>query len=233
MPIVEKKASYWADDLEFPCVLCTPSGEGPFPSVMVLHGSDGFKPNHAQIARILAREGMAAFVPTWFGGDSPRSHWDGVHAGDLSAGIAWLESIPTVNPDRLGLIGFSRGGGLALILAGLRPQVKAIVNYFGLTAWQGGLQEFPHLPLNASDPYDFVRHISCPILSFHGANDTVVSVEDTRNLDIACRKYGVRHNYAIYPNVDHSFIWPGDKYQQHAHMDSWKKAIAFFKQHLL
>ncbi|MEJ1992877.1 MAG: dienelactone hydrolase family protein [Maritimibacter sp.] len=102
-----------------------------------------------------------------------------------------------------------------------------------MSAWQGGLQEFPHLPLNATDPYDFVRHISCPILSFHGANDTVVSVEDTRNLNTACRKYGVRHHYVIYPNVDHSFIWPGDKYRQNEHKDSWKKTTAFFKKHLI
>lgn len=233
MPVVEENTAYPADNLEIPCFLCTPTDDGPFPLVIVLHGSDGFKPNHAHIARNLARQGLAAIAPTWFGGDSQRSHWNELHPGDITAGVSWLESSPAVDTNRLGLIGFSRGGGLALIMGALMPHTRAIVNYFGLTAWQGGLQEFPHLPLNATDPYDFVRHISCPILSFHGANDTVVSVEDTRNLNTACRKYGVRHHYVIYPNVDHSFIWPGDKYRQNEHKDSWKKTTAFFKKHLI
>jgi carboxymethylenebutenolidase len=233
MPVAEQTTSYRAADLEIPCFLCTPAGKGPFPLVIVLHGSDGFKPNHAQVARQLARQGLAALAPTWFGGDSPRSHWDELHPADISAGLFWARSLPAVDTNRLGLIGFSRGGGLALIMGALMAQARAIVNYFGLTAWNGGLQEFPHLPLNAADPYDFVGRISCPVLSFHGAADTVVSAEDTRNLDAACRKYGVRHNYVIYPNVDHSFIWPGDSHRQHAHEDSWEKTIAFFKEHLL
>lgn len=233
MPVVEENTAYRADDLEIPCFFCTPAGDGPFPLVIVLHGSDGFKPNHAQIARNLARQGLAAIAPTWFGGDSTRAHWDELHPGDITAGVVWLESSPAVDTNRLGLIGFSRGGGLALIMGALMPQTRAIVNYFGLTAWQGGLQEFPHLPLNASDPYDFVRRISSPILSFHGARDTVVPAEDTLNLDIACRKFGVRHHYVIYSNVDHSFIWPGEKHRQHAHKDSWEKTVAFLIGHLL
>lgn len=232
MPVVEKNTSYRADDLEIPCFFCTPAGEGPFPAVMVLHGSDGFKPNHAQMARNLARQGFAAIAPTWFGGSSPRSHWDRLHTGDITAGVAWLESRPAVAAHRLGVIGFSRGGGLALIVGALMPQTKAIVSYFGLTSWQGGLQEFPHLPLNAADPYDFVRQISCPLLSFHGEKDTVVPVEDTLNLDAACRKYGVRHDFVIYPNVNHSYIWSGDKYHQQAHEDSWKRTVSFLKKHL-
>ncbi len=232
MPVAEIKTAYRAGAVEIPCLFCLPEGEGPFPPVMVLHGSDGFKSNHARIARNLAREGLAALAPTWFGGKAPRAHWDQLHPRDITAGLSWLESRPAVAADRLGLIGFSRGGGLALVMGALLPQTRAIVNYFGLTGWQGGLEEFSHLPLNASAPYDFVRRIRCPILSFHGEMDTVVPVEDTRNLDAACRKYGVRHDYVIYPNVNHSFVWPGDKYRQQAHADSWEKTVAFLKKHL-
>ena len=232
MPVDEKMTTYRAEGLEIPCLFCIPAGEGPFPLVMTLHGSDGFKSNHAQIARIIAGEGIAAMAPTWFGGESPRAHWDELQADDITAGVAWLRNRPEVDTDRLGMIGFSRGGGLALIMGALMPRTRAIVNYFGLTAWQGGLQEFPNLPLNAADAYDFVRRIHCPILSFHGAMDTVVPAEDTLNLNAACQKYGIDHNYIIYPDVDHSFIWPGDKHRPHAHKDSWDRTIAFFKKHL-
>lgn len=232
MPVVEKHTTYRANDLVIPCFFCIPPGEGSFPLVIVLHGSDGFKPNHAEIARSLCREGIAAIAPTWFGGESPRSHWDELRISDITAAITWLEKVPEIDTNRLGLIGFSRGGGLAAIIGSRMPQARAIVNYFGLTAWQGGLQEFPHIPLNAANPYEFVRRINCPILSFHGGGDTVVPAEDTLNLDNACRKYNVLHEYVIYPDVDHSFIWPGDKHRPEAHADSWGKSVAFFKKNL-
>ena len=107
--------------------------------MIVLHGSDGFKPNHEEIARKLAAEGFAALAVSWFGGASARSHWRALRADDILHSVAFLKQQSTVDAEKLGLIGFSRGGGLALIMASLIPQVKSVVNYFGLTAWQGGL----------------------------------------------------------------------------------------------
>jgi dienelactone hydrolase len=31
------------------------------------------------------------------------------------------------------------------------------------------------------------------------------------------------------PGVNHSFIWPGDKYDRKAHLDSWDKTLQFLK----
>ena len=233
MPVAATHTTYPADRVEIPCFYCTPDGDGPFPPVLVIHGSDGFKDNHADIALRLARSGFAAIGPTWFGGESARTHWDEVEAADLTAAADWLEKQPEILADRMGLMGFSRGGGLALVIGSMLPRARAIVNYFGLTRWQGGLQELARLKLNAFDPYNFVGRLSCPVLSFHGENDTVVPVEDTLNLDNACRQYGVPHDYTIYPEVDHSFIWAGgDTYRPEAHADSWEKAIAFLKKNL-
>jgi dienelactone hydrolase len=181
------------------------------------------------IARKLAKEGFAALTLTWFGGGSSRSRWSAVRADDILQAVAFLEQQPAVDADRLGLIGFSRGGGLALIMAALIPQSKAVVNYFGLTAWKAGLEEFDYLPLNESEPLDFIRKLCCPVLSFHGEADTVVSANNTIELDMACKKYGVDHRYILYRGVNHSFIWPGDKYDRKAHLDSWDKTLRFFK----
>lgn len=232
MEITCRKPSIQADDGAIPAFFCLPPGKGRFPAVIVLHGSDGFKSNHAEYAENLCREGFAVLVPTWFGGKSPRRHWDEVRASDLLRAAAWLRSRAGVYPDRIGCLGFSRGGGLALIFGALLPETRAIVNYFGLTAWKGGLEEFAHLPLNKNDPLDFVEKIPCPVISFHGDQDNVVPVENTYRLDDACRRFGVDHRYFIYPRVNHSFVWPGDKYNENARMDSWKRAIAFL-QHLL
>ena len=224
-----EKISYPAGDISVPGCLCLPPGQTACAPVIIFHGSDGFKPNHEMIAHKLAMEGFAALALTWFGGDSPRSQWGEVRADDILPAVAFLKQLPTVDTDRLGMIGFSRGGGLALVMASLIPQTRAVVNYFGLTAWKGGLEEFYHLPLNKSEPLDFIKRLTCPVLSFHGTNDTVVPVGNTIKMDTACKKFGIDHRYILYPGVNHSFIWPGDQYDPKAHLDSWDRTLGFFK----
>ena len=229
MRVLTKKISYPAGDIRVPGFFCLPETLAPCAAIIIFHGSDGFKPNHAMITRKLADEGFAALSPTWFGGASARSHWREVRAVDILQAISFLNQQPAVDSDKLGLIGFSRGGGLALIMGSLIPQTKAIVNYFGLTSWQGGMEEFDYLSLSPNDHLNFIYKINCPILSFHGSADTVVPAQNTLNLDAICRKYRVDHRYILYPGVNHSFIWPGDKHDQQAHQDSWDMTLKFFK----
>ena len=228
-----KKITLQTGDVKIPGFFCLPAGRGPFPVVIVFHGSDGFKANHAEITRKLAKEGFAALAPTWFGGDPARPHWDAVRPEDIFVTVSWLRQALAVDINRLGLMGFSRGGGLAVILGALIPETKAIVNYFGYVSWRSELEEFSYLPLNKEDPLDFVQRMTCPILSFHGDSDTVVSVENTLRLDRICRRYGVEHQHVLYSGVDHSFVWPGDKYNKDAHLDSWERTLRFLKTKLM
>ena len=232
MRYLPEKIAYPAGDINVPGYLCLPQGQTDCAPVIIFHGSDGFKPNHEMISHKLAMEGFAALAVTWFGGESARSEWGEVRADDILQAVAFLEHLPAVDTGRLGLIGFSRGGGLALVMASLIGQTKAVVNYFGLTSWKSGLEEFSHLPLNKSEPLDFIKHLACPVLSFHGEIDDVVPVSNTIAVDTACKKFGIDHRCILYPGVNHSFIWPGDKYNQEAHLDSWERTLAFFKQSL-
>lgn len=232
MAIIQKEVIWQAGDARIPALFCKPDGYGPFAVVLVLHGSDGFKPNHAAVGRQLSEAGFASLAPTWFGASAERDHWDKLRQDDILAGVTWLKKTPAIDCNRLALIGFSRGGGLVLIMGSLIPETRAIVNYFGLTAWKNGLEEFRHLNLNPDAHLDFVQNLSCPILSFHGTKDSVVSIENTLQLDRTCQKYGLDHTMVRYPDVDHSFIWPGDKYNRQAHEDAWGKTLWFLRTHL-
>lgn len=232
MAIIEKQIICRTDETRIPGLFFQPEGQGPFAVVIAFHGSDGFKSNHAAVARKLAEAGFAALALTWFGASSERAHWSQVRQEDIFAGVSWLKKEPAVDRHRLGLMGFSRGGGLALMMGSLIPQTRAIVNYFGLTAWENGLEEFRNFNLNHPGHLDFVKNISGPILSFHGTRDTVVPVENTLQLDMACQKYGLDHTLILYPGLDHSFIWPGDKHNREAHEDSWGKTLQFLRKNL-
>ncbi len=222
-----------AGDAVVPGVVCVPRQEGPHPLVLVLHGSDGFGPQHIEVTRALARAGLAAAAPEWFGGSPARPSWGDLRPSDLVAVVREARRRSGVSRSGLAVMGFSRGGGIALLAATVLRGVRGVVNYFGLTAWEGGLGEYRHFHLDPDDPLGFVARIACPVLSFHGDRDDVVPVDNTLALDEACRRHRVAHRMVIYPGVGHSFIWPGNPlYVPEAHRSSWALALAFLRERL-
>ncbi|MBN2332530.1 MAG: dienelactone hydrolase family protein [Deltaproteobacteria bacterium] len=232
--IIKKNVVIPAGEISIPGFFCRPETGGPFAAVIVFHGTDGFQPQHRELAATLAREGYAVLVPEWFGDQLPRRRsWDMLPPEDLAAMGGWIGAAEAVDDRHLALLGASRGGGLALYAGTVISGVRTVVNFFGLTCWHGGMDSFKQLPLNSDDHLDFLSRLPCPVISFHGNRDTVVPVENTYLLDNACRRLGIKHPYHIYPGVDHSFIWPGNRrYHPEARRDSWTRMLAFLKKQL-
>jgi dienelactone hydrolase len=106
-------------------VLCRPSGPGPWPGVIMLGGAEGGL--HADDAALLAGHGFVVLALAYFGlpGLPPTAlnvplEYFGT-ALDFLAGHA----------DRLGVVGGSKGGEAALLLAATFPQVRAVVSVCG------------------------------------------------------------------------------------------------------
>src|SRR6188474_1200730 len=47
-----------------------PRGRGPFPVVVILHGTHGLAQEYVQLAADLARAGVMAVAPCWFAGST-------------------------------------------------------------------------------------------------------------------------------------------------------------------
>ena len=92
-----------------------PTGQGPFPAVVYLHGSGpmtraGFRP----YAEAFARLGMASLFYDKRGTGSSTGSWltaslDDL-AGDALAAVHYLESQDGIDPQRIGFWGISQGG---------------------------------------------------------------------------------------------------------------------------
>lgn len=113
-----------------------PGRTGPVPAVMLAHGLGGTKESVAQEAEALARDGFV--VLTWsargFGDSSGVSHLNhpDYEVTDAVALVDWLAARPEVRSDapgdpRIGVVGSSYGGALALWLAGVDQRIDAIV----------------------------------------------------------------------------------------------------------
>jgi dienelactone hydrolase len=118
--------------------LYLPIGASPAGAVVVLDGCDGVGPHYREWARRLADWGYAALLIDSFG---PRGFKEVCNKGllvppeaqacDAFDGAAYLRASLTVRAQRVGVIGFSHGGGAVLkaVLAGLvrRPGEPAFV----------------------------------------------------------------------------------------------------------
>ncbi|MBW3540154.1 MAG: alpha/beta hydrolase, partial [Planctomycetes bacterium] len=97
-----------------------PTGSGPFPAVLVVHGGawrSGGKGQLAGYARSLAREGIAAFAINYR--LAPR-HKFPAQIEDCRDAVRWIRKHAEdfqVDPVRLGALGYSAGGHLVTLLA--------------------------------------------------------------------------------------------------------------------
>ena len=110
--------------------------DGRVPAVLLAHGFGGTKDSVSSDAESLADRGYA--VLTWtaqgFGRSGGQIHLDSpdYEVRDAQRLLDWLAARPEVRLDapgdpRVGVVGGSYGGGLALLLAGQDPRVDAIV----------------------------------------------------------------------------------------------------------
>lgn len=128
-------------DVEFPTDdgvtlrgwLFTPDGPGPYPAITMAHGFAGVKEHGLErFARRFADAGFVVLVHDHrgFGASDglPRNDinpW--VQIADWRRAISFLESLPLVAPDRIGLWGSSYAGGHAIVLGATDRRLRAVV----------------------------------------------------------------------------------------------------------
>lgn len=114
--------------------LFLPSGPGPHPAVVMLHGAGRERLNATPrfFGRRLARCGVAALVYDKRGTGASGGQWETTHfedfVTDAVAALAFLRRHPAVGAQPVGVMGFSQGGRLATVVAARRPEVAFVVS---------------------------------------------------------------------------------------------------------
>lgn len=93
------------------------------PAIVVLGGSEGGL--HDDQARLLAEHGYAALALAYFGIDPLPKQLSAIPVETVSHGIDWLVARPDVDAARIGILGTSKGGELALLAASREPRIRA------------------------------------------------------------------------------------------------------------
>jgi carboxymethylenebutenolidase len=207
--------------------LVQPSGEGPFPAVLVIHENRGLNPYIEDVARRAAAAGFLALAPDGLApvGGYPGNDDDG---RDLQAGLdqgklrtdmvnsARYLKAHALSTRKLGVTGFCWGGGVVNFLAvTLGGDLQAAVPFYGAA------------PAAAQ-----VAAIKAALLIHYAELDTRITGMWPA-FETALKANHVRYEMHVYPGTQHGFHNNSTpRYDPAAAKLAWDRTIAFFKREL-
>lgn len=248
---VAEEAAYTQEDItidagdhQIPATVTLPKGaEGEkFPAVIMLHGNGSTRHEagnaYDYTAPELAKAGIATIRFDYIGnGDSTSDYIDFTYdkgVADAMKCYEYLSTLPSIDMERVGIMGWSMGGRLALLTAGRNDVFKSVLTWAGAYDQKGNEEEQYAIakengfylveydwrePLKQSPAYyecamniDYpaeVAAIKAPILAINGTEDNVVLPETAQQIIDASTSEGSR--VLLLEGADHTFnVFSGD-----------------------
>jgi dienelactone hydrolase len=249
------------------CDVRRPEGTGPFPAVVILHGFKGFKDwgMFPPTARRLAERGLASVaMNTSRNGVEERleeftdleafaRNTPGRELGDVATvvdAVAAGELGAELDAERIGLLGHSRGGGVAVLAAAADPRIRCLVTWASIARFlrytdravaewrRTGRLEVPNArtgqrmwldrtvldDLEANrERYDLeaaARRVTAPYLAVHGERDEAVEPGDSARLIELAGSSEKR--LLVVPRAGHTF---GAAHPWNGGSPAWEEAV--------
>ncbi|MGE5378109.1 MAG: acyl-CoA thioester hydrolase/BAAT C-terminal domain-containing protein [Bacteroidota bacterium] len=189
-----------------------PAGDGPFPAVIALVGSQGGLLR--QSPKVLASHGYAVLSLAYFNYTSPVDNTSlpnslfMIPVEYFGKAIEWLQSQPGVDPKRIGLIGFSIGGTVALQVATIYPQVKTVIAIGSPTIIEDRELSYQGQVLPRDIP---IEKINCSILLISGEKDSQLDSVKFGGAAVARLKennFSFPYRHMINPGAGHLISFP-------------------------
>ena len=198
------------------------------PAVIVIHEIYGLTEWEPTVADRLAKEGFVAILPDLLSTKHGQTPADQNKAreligelepervtADLNAVYDYVNRLPAVERDHIGVIGFCWGGGQSFRYATNNPNLKAAVVAYG----------------PAPDSADLKR-IKAPVLGVYAEKDERINAS-LPNVAAKMQSAGKTFSYEMYPGTGHGFLKPGrDGYDTPQREKAWKRIFEFYRARL-
>ncbi|WP_428151865.1 acyl-CoA thioester hydrolase/BAAT C-terminal domain-containing protein [Brevundimonas sp.] len=142
-------------------------------AVIVLGGSEGGLGGSSRLARRLAADGFDAIAVSYFGEPGQAENLDLIPIEPVDRALAWLNARPD-GPEPVAIVGVSKGGELALLVASRNPAIAAVVAavpsnvvWAGIdrtggavgSSWTADGQPLPHVPYDLSKGFSGIFNL--------------------------------------------------------------------------
>jgi carboxymethylenebutenolidase len=207
--------------------LVQPTGDGPFPAVLVMHENRGLNPYIKDVARRFAAAGFLALAPDGLApiGGYPGNDDDGrtmqrtLDQAELRKDMvnsARFVKAHELSTGKLAATGFCWGGGTTNFLATeLGDELQAAAPFYGAAA-----------------ATDRVQMIKAAVQVHYAEKDDWVN-ELRPDYEAALVANGVSHEMHVYPGTRHGFHnYSTPRYNADAAKLAWERMVAFFRTHL-
>ncbi|HNC89841.1 MAG TPA: dienelactone hydrolase family protein [Anaerolineales bacterium] len=204
-----------------------PEGEGPFPTVIMIHEFYGLRESIVGKADFLAKEGYLVIAPDTFRGSTtswiPRAIYQVINTKpedvntDLDSVYAWLETQSDVDAGRIAILGFCYGGRTSLVYSLHNSKLAATVIFYGSPE---------------TDP-EVLKSLPGPVLGIFGGADQSISVEEVDQFDKALTIANIQHEITVYDGQPHAFVENVEGIQAGgAQGEAWAQMLAFLEKNL-
>lgn len=219
--------------------LAQPKGSGSFPAVIVFQEIFGVNDHIRDVTERIATEGYVAIAPAIFQRLAPgfetgytpaaietgRAYKMQTHAAELisdtQATLTYLKSLPAVNAEAIGTLGFCFGGHVAYLVATL-PDIKATASFYG-----AGITTMT--PGGGAPTLHRTGDIAGVLYAFFGDQDASIPAAEVAQIKAALSAHHIPHQVFCYP-ADHGFFCDQrSSYQPEAAAHAWQQVLQLFR----
>ncbi len=212
---------------------------------MVYHPLHQYLANHGYVVFAINNRGSDGYGKTFKQLDDQK-HGEG-DLDDCVSSKRMLIETGYVNPDRIGIMGGSYGGYMALAALAFRPEEFEVgVDIFGISNWHRTVQNIPvwwevfreslEKEMGDFDDEEYFRSISPifhaeniikPLIVLQGANDPRVLKIESDQIVEAVENNGVPVRYVLFEDEGHGFRKKENK------VEGYKAILHFLDQYLM
>src|SRR5712671_3818208 len=225
---------------DMPVYFARPAGVANPPVILVAMEIFGLHEYIRDVTRRLGKLGALAVAPDYYfrKGDLTKvtempalfpivnAKTDAELFADLDATVAWAKS-QGGNTDRLGIMGFCRGGRTVWEYVAQNPGLKAGVAFYGTVVDPPAQAEiWPKSPMQRA------AEMKAPVLGLYGEADQGIPGAQVEAMKAALTAAGKTAEFKIYPGAPHGFHADyRPSYRKEAAEAAWNEMISWFKKY--
>lgn len=142
---------------------------------------------------------------------------------DLDSTVAWAKS-EGGNADRLGVMGFCRGGRNVWHYSTHGGPLKAGVAFYGSL-----IDKTDAAPRNS---IELASEVKVPVLGLYGADDDGIKLDQVKDMEAALKAAGKTFEFIVYSGAPHGFVADyRPSYRKDAADDAWERMLDWFRKY--